>query len=76
MLIINIEMLSITIYSNGDETTHRAMVNVKPLHLPLNEWISCNYKTTQLLNENCLMTTLKKHSSTRYNMPNMGNQFS
>ena len=54
----------------------KTMLSVKPLHLPLNEWISCNYKTTQLLHENCLMRTLQNHSSTKDNMPNMENQFS
>ena len=42
----------------------------------LNEWISCNYKTTQLLQKNCLMRTLQNHSSIRYNMPNTENYFS
>ena len=45
-------MLSITIYSNGHETTRtKTMVSVKPLR-PLNEWIPYNYKTDPLLHEN------------------------
>jgi hypothetical protein len=51
------------------------MVSVKPLK-PLNEWISCNYKTTQSLHEKCLMKTLQNHSSTRGNMPKVENQCS
>ena len=53
-------MLSITIYSNDEETTIQNHGECQKLVKPLNEWTPYNYKTTPLLHEKCLMRLSSK----------------